>query len=553
MRPLLSALLLAASAVLSGAAAPAVGSVSTNRSFAVANNAGNLSNADTNDYEGKILIIMLMTPWCPFCQSNAQAVGTGLVSHFSAGSRGALKDKNDRGVPIQTLLLSTEPDAQWDSVNESFADTNGYQKWGIDANADRNNPRQSLGYYRGGFPNGVNSSNLYDWGNDRRRVVVLSLVRNSISHSYREIILNQNAYSSSDNAAARAAINAILPEPVAVAPAITTHPAPVTINSGATAQLGSAASGTTPTFQWYIGRSGVTSNPISGATSASYTTAALTSNTLYWVRASNSAGKDDSSAALVTVTQPPKITKAPSITTHPVSVTIKRRSRTRLTAAASGTSPTFQWFIGKSGVTTNPISRATSASYRTPALTSNTRYWVRVRNSAGSANSSAALVTVRKRRTKATQPVPVANKREATPALTTATPPLVVNDFVTWQSAHTFPAGQSGPQEDPDHDGIVNLLEFFHGTDALAAGSGDPPFRIVRDLGRTHLIYQQAVGLAGVTAIYQSSPNLVKWDTVPGDGRVTSILETGETREITVTMPAGSNPAAFYQIKVTAN
>lgn len=28
------------------------------------------------------------------------------------------------------------------------------------------------------FPNNVNSSNLYDWGEDRRRVVVLNLVRN---------------------------------------------------------------------------------------------------------------------------------------------------------------------------------------------------------------------------------------------------------------------------------------------------------------------------------------------------------------------------------------
>ncbi len=431
MKPLLTALLLATTTGLSSAAAPAISSVSTNRSFAVTNNAGVLSNMDTNDFEGKILVIMMMTPWCPFCQSNAQAVGAGLASYFGNSSRGTLKDKNDRGVPIQTLLLSTEEAAQWDSVNQSFASTNGYQKWGIDANANRSNPRLSLGYYRGGY---IDSSNLYDWGNDRRRLVVLNLVRGSASHSYREIILNQNAYSSSDNDVARAAINAIQPEPPIVAPAITSHPAPITISSGLT---------------------------------------------------------------------------------------------TRLTAAASGTSPTYQWYIGNTGTISNPVSGATSANYTTPALTASTRYWVRASNAAGNANSTAALVTV--------------------------TPPPVINNFSTWQSARNFPVGLSGPHADPDFDGLANLLEFFHGTDPLAAGPGDSPTRIVRDSSGTRLIYQQAADLVGITATYHSSANLTNWAMVPTAGLVTTTRTTGATREITVYMPASSDPATFYQLKVVAN
>ena len=431
MKTLLTALLLATTTGLSTAAAPAIGSVSSNRNFAVANNAGVLSNMDTNDYEGKILIIMFMTPWCPTCQSNAQAVGAGLTSFFADGSRGALKDKNDRGVPIQTLLLSTEEAAQWDSVNQSFASTNSYQKWGIDAEANRTNPRLSLGYFRGGF---IEDTDLHAWGNDRRRLVVLNLVRDSASHSYREIVLNQNSYSSSDNTAARAAINAIKSAPIIVAPAITNHPDPVTVTSGAT---------------------------------------------------------------------------------------------TRLAAAASGTSPTYQWFIGNAGNTNNPISGATSASYTTPALTSSTRYWVRASNTAGNANSSAALVTV--------------------------TPPPVINNFSTWQAARNFPVGQSGPQADPDFDGLANLLEFFHGTDPLVAGTGDPLVRIVRDSSGIRLIYQQAADLAGIAATYQSSVNLTNWFMIPTAGLTTTTRVTGATREITAYMPANSNPATFYQLKVVAD
>ena len=104
--------------------------------------------------------------------------------------------------------------AQWDSTNASFATSNAFEKWGLDANAQRQNPRIALGYYRGGFPDGVNSSNLYDWGEDRRRVVVLNLVPNSASHGYREIVINQNAFDSSDASTAQALVNSILPAPV---------------------------------------------------------------------------------------------------------------------------------------------------------------------------------------------------------------------------------------------------------------------------------------------------------------------------------------------------
>ena len=193
---------------MADAAAPTVGSISENQSFARKSGAG-FSAASLDDYEGSILILMMMTPWCPICQSHAQAVGTGLLDYFDNPLGGSLRGKNDNGVPIQSILLSTEQAASWDSVNESFSTTNGFKQWGLDADAQRLNPRQLLGYYRGGF---ISSPNLYDWGNDRRRVVVLNLVKGSKSHAFREIIINQNSYSAGNNAVARAAINAVLPQ-----------------------------------------------------------------------------------------------------------------------------------------------------------------------------------------------------------------------------------------------------------------------------------------------------------------------------------------------------
>ncbi len=208
-----SLLFLLATALAASAMELPPSSLSTNQSFAVRNGT-TFANTTFDAYEGKILVVMMMTPWCPGCQSNASAVGDGILDPFHASTRGTLRGKNNHGIEIDSLLLSTEPASNWDSTNATFASSNGYEKWGLDANAQRQNPRVMLGYYRGGFPNGVNSSNLYDWGEDRRRVVVLNLVPNSASHGYREIVINQNFFDSSDASTAQALINAIQPAPV---------------------------------------------------------------------------------------------------------------------------------------------------------------------------------------------------------------------------------------------------------------------------------------------------------------------------------------------------
>ena len=85
------------------------------------------------------------------------------------------------------------------------------------------------------------------------------------------------------------------------APAITTQPQSRTINSGSSATLTVGASGTTPlSYQWYVGNSGNTNSPVSGATGPSLTvTPAVTTN--YWVRVSNSCGSVNSNTATVTI------------------------------------------------------------------------------------------------------------------------------------------------------------------------------------------------------------------------------------------------------------
>jgi uncharacterized repeat protein (TIGR02543 family) len=90
--------------------------------------------------------------------------------------------------------------------------------------------------------------------------------------------------------------------PHVTAPLFTTQPADQSISNGTTATLAALAIGNPAvTYQWYVGNSGDTSKPISGATSATYVTPALATTATYWVRATNSQGSVDSATVTVTV------------------------------------------------------------------------------------------------------------------------------------------------------------------------------------------------------------------------------------------------------------
>ena len=201
------------------------------------------------------------------------------------------------------------------------------------------------------------------------------------SATYSATVSNSVGSIVSDNATLT--VNAV----TVIAPAITSQPASLTVTAGQAASFSVAASGTAPlTYQWK--KSGTA---ISGATGATYTIAATTSSSAgsYSVTVTNSAGSATSNAATLTVNA---AAAAPAITSQPASLTVTAGQAASFSVAASGTSPfTYQW--KKSGTA---ISGATSATYTIAATTSASAgsYSVTVTNSAGSATSNAATLTV---------------------------------------------------------------------------------------------------------------------------------------------------------------
>ncbi|MBN2433518.1 MAG: VCBS repeat-containing protein [Acidobacteria bacterium] len=171
-------------------------------------------------------------------------------------------------------------------------------------------------------------------------------------------------------------------------PSISAQPQAKTICEGNTATLSVSASGTTPlSYQWYQGTAGNTSTPV-GTNSNSFTTPSLTSTTNYWVRVSNSCGSVDSATATISLNQ------GPTISTQPHGPTVCEGETLTLNVTATGTAPLhYQWYQGNAGDTSTPVGSDNNA-YLTPPLATTTAYWVRVTNSCGSADSTAATITV---------------------------------------------------------------------------------------------------------------------------------------------------------------
>lgn len=87
----------------------------------------------------------------------------------------------------------------------------------------------------------------------------------------------------------------------------------------------------------------------------------------------------------------------PSIVTGPADTSVMGGSAATLTVQASGDHLAFQWFEGNAGDMSKPVLTGPS-SFITPALWSQTSYWVRVVSPCGAVASRAAAITVVPRR-----------------------------------------------------------------------------------------------------------------------------------------------------------
>ncbi|WP_207494987.1 gliding motility-associated C-terminal domain-containing protein [Aridibaculum aurantiacum] len=153
--------------------------------------------------------------------------------------------------------------------------------------------------------------------------------------------------------------------PAPAAPQVTA--ATICNNATATLTISNAVTGTT--YNWYSAATGGTAL----ATGTSFTTPALTASTTYYVAATNNSSCT-SSRTDVTVTVLPTVA-APTV----AAAQVCSGSTATLTVSGAQAGTTYSWFTTATGGT----AIASGTSFTTPALSSNTTYYVQATTIAG--------------------------------------------------------------------------------------------------------------------------------------------------------------------------
>jgi len=189
-------------------------------------------------------------------------------------------------------------------------------------------------------------------------------------------------------------------------------PASLTVSAGDTATLSVSVVGSALTYQWQASPDNGTFTAIDSGANASAATASLSladaqtaSQGYYRVVVGNAAGSVTSTACQLTVSSS---AQPPAILTDPQSATILVGGTNTFIVSASGSAPlSYQWSVSTdSGAHYADLSGATSLSYTVTGarLADAALYRVTVSNSAGSATSNAATLTVNQAPVFTTQP-----------------------------------------------------------------------------------------------------------------------------------------------------
>ncbi len=228
---------------------------------------------------------------------------------------------------------------------------------------------------------------IYQWRKDGQNIatgtgssLALPSVTSSDAGTY--TVLVSNSIGSVLSQGATLTVNTpVLP------PSISSQPVGGSVTVGNAITLSISAFGTAPfTYQWK--RDG---QAISGANASTFSiaAAALSDSGAYTVVVSNSAGTVTSDPANVVVTSP---VSGPTISSQPTALSVHGGQNATFSVTAGGTEPLdYQWFHGGTAI---PGATGSSVTLNSVAASDAGNYSVEVRNSAGTAHSTAATLNV---------------------------------------------------------------------------------------------------------------------------------------------------------------
>jgi uncharacterized delta-60 repeat protein len=215
-------------------------------------------------------------------------------------------------------------------------------------------------------------------------------------------------------------------------------------------------------------------------------------------------------------------------TSAPTNQTVNSGSGVTFTATTYGTGITYKWF--HRGVLVTDGGRYSGATTASLTMTGATE---------ADAGSFRLEITN------------AAGLRSRTAFLTVNPPPA--ETFATWQALATLPVGQRGPNDDPDGDGLGNLLEFALSLPPGTPGGNPitPGTDSVSGTAYPTITFTRRKVLPDVTFQIQATADLTFSD---GIGSVlVSVIDNGDGTETVLarsTVPLSARPRQYLRVKV---
>lgn len=131
----------------------------------------------------------------------------------------------------------------------------------------------------------------------------------------------------------------------------------------------------------------------------------------------------------------------------------------------------------------------------------------------------------------------------------------VASGFATWCAMSGLPFAASAPTDDPDADGLPNLLEYALGMDPLNAGPVDgtsPDAAAVIDVGGLHYLSVQLPKNAeapDAALVVEVSADLAMWQS--GPAHTTVVTDTAETLRVRDNTPINQTSRRFIRVRAT--
>jgi len=127
----------------------------------------------------------------------------------------------------------------------------------------------------------------------------------------------------------------------------------------------------------------------------------------------------------------------------------------------------------------------------------------------------------------------------------TVTSVLANTPYLAWAARINWNGGDSSPGGDPDHDRVVNLMEYALGGNPVSALSAPRPLPQVSADNMLEITFLRAG--PGLTYTVQASSDLINWSEI-----LYTPVAVGGTQVVSDTANLADNPRRFLRLRVSA-